>query len=909
MDNGAGGCDLSSLGFLYTPLKVKKIRGVKNMLKKFRSLALLTAIMCLFTQTFAYADTLVKSYVPASAEQRAVDYLTMLGITEKEDTEAFMSEEGITKGEAAYLLVKTIGLNVLNGQMNTNRQFADFPSDMKYAEIVPVAVNQGILSGDENGVLGLENTIGYEQAVKMFVAAMGYDIRAQLSGGYPAGYIIWANNLGLLRDVQGGGMNKSVFAKIMYNALSAKVMKQDSFSNGDTSHYTADETLEELYLRSYDMVLNEGIVEATKFTTLTADRNLKNDEVIIGGNRLDAEGSTIGNYIGYKVKYAAEDKDEYSVPRLKGFVVTKENTVYNLNRDSDPVYKGDRVNYTDTERDKDEYVKLSSNAVYIYNNRKLESFAASQLDFGNGVRLIDNDDDDEAEVVVWTSSMSYIVDSINEVNEMIYLADATYNGSAVIKTEDDDNRNLLVINTEGEKIDWRSIKKDDAISVIESTDKKYLEIILLPEPFTGRITEMQENKVKINDTWYYTAAQFEEPEFNKLGKFYTNESGEVFKFEKSTSDYVYLIKKDNSSGLGSNMQIKIYDNYTGIKIYDLDDKVKVDTGTTTLSGFDAIPTGVVVSLTMNADGKVKTITTATKYGGQVERKYCKYAHAFNEGVIKDANGTATGDYDEPFKFNEDTMFFVIPTEDNDEDYGAVPDYKDGTAYNTQAYECDPDTNFVKAVVVTFDAEDFIKDDPKVGIVTKVIQGLDDEQQAATFVTGFSEGEEFTYTVSGSSSAASTSAGLKKGDVIRFNKNYSGEIIKLEILASLSTQSEFMYNDRNGENEVFYGPVILLRKAIITDLSKYLYHELQVSTSLSYNNMTTMRIYAHLKNTENENYEFNDYYIYDRADDKITLASIDDVVPYSKDSGAPSYVFVHRNSASVSNTKILVIVKN
>ena len=877
------------------------------MTNKAKIIAVFTAIICIFSQYMVFSnDTIVEDYRNVSTEIKAVDYLVLLGIIGEEDAESFLSEDKITKGEAAYLIIKALGLYEIAKTTSIYDGFKDFTPGQKYANIVSVAVSKGILSGESDGTLNLAGEITLEQASKMLIMALGYDYRAQSTGGYPNGYIQAANHIRILRNINasiGMSISKNAFAKILYNSLEVDVLGYSGYSGGDII-YDSDGTLKNIYLDSYDLIVNEGVVQATKQTSILNQDLLMDNDVIVDGLRMDINGTKLGSYIGYTVQYVAELKEEYSIAKVLRFSMGAKNVVNYLVRDNEAYISNGKINYVDAVNGRERSFKLNSEVVYIYNNRKLTSFSSSLLDFKRGVKLIDNNDDSEIDIVTWTVSESYIVDNVNDSNEMIYLKD----GSVSIDLTELEERSLVVREIDGEPLDWRLIQSKDAISVIESLDKRYLEIILLAPPILGQINEMEDDEwIVISGKRYGLSPQLkDEIEVGRTGKFFINEKDELFKFETGVSDYIYIIDKSMPTNLDSNMKIKVYDNYTGIKIYDVDDKIKIDTITYNSSVFNRIPTDVVASLTVNSSGVVKEINTAKPYGGRVDRKYCKYAHAFNEGVIKDSNGTATGAYDEPFKFNEDTMFFVVPQNKSDEDFGAVPDYKDGTPYNTQAYECDPDTDFVKAIVISFNAADFVKDDPKVGIVSKVSNALDKDMQSAYFITGFSEGKEFKYIATVNSNVVDTVSRLKKGDVIRFNKNYSDEIIKLEILASLTTQNDYIHVDRDGGNELFFGNVMLLRKSAITDLSKYLYHVLEVNTVESYSNMTTMRIYAHIRNTENDQLQFDDYYIYDRSKDSIIKAGIDDLISFDRGGSSASKVFIHRNS---TNAKILVIVKD
>lgn len=886
------------------------------MRKNLRRIALITMLVFAVSQlavVFA-KEPVVTDYSQISRTQEAVEYLAMLGVIEGGEAADFMGSGPITKGEAANLIVKSLGALEAAQQMEPYNGFSDLSLSHKYASVVTYAVHNGILSGESASTLGLDKNITLEQAAKMLVCGLGYGPRAQMAGGYPAGYLSQANTLKLLQGVeegQDGVLSRAAFSRMLYNAFKVPVFQLNSIiEEGDVYQSYSGETLEYEYLKAYDLVIAEGIVEASERTTIMSTTSLKDGAVIVGGVKLDAEGSKIGDYIGYRVQYVAKQAEDDAVGSVTGFRITNKNVVTYLDKNCDAVYVNGKIEYYDEETGRTEELEISPNAAFVYNNRMLTSVPSEKIDFGDGnVTVIDNDNDDRADVVSWTKSQSFTVSGISEANEMIYLADDTFNGNASIDMRErkNDNKTIVVRTVDGKAADWHKIQPESAISIIESEDKLYLEIILLPDPISGVASEIESGKwLKIEDKVYNTTSQLGEVKLNKWGHFYTNENGDIFKFESVNSEYVYLISKNQSSGLGGDMKIKIYSNDTGLNVYEVGDRINVDgvSYNTGKDAFSAIPEAAVVSLTIGGNGKVKTITSANPYGGRRERTYCKYAHAFNDP--NDPNES-----DVPFKFNKDTMFFVVPSNMSDEDFGAIPDYKDGDVYDTQAFELDPDTDFVKALVITVDTDDFsnstIGIESTVGIVSEITKVLDEDEQATYQIKGFAEGEEFVYTAGQYSDVFNVMAILQEGDVIRFNKNYSDQIVKVEKVVSLKDQQNPILPDSQGTFQSFYGNVMILRKSVITNLSKYLRHQLQVSANKSYNDMMTVEIYADTKNTENDTYEFNDYYIYDRSGKgKITPASIDDIVTFTQNPLNPSNVFIEQ---STLGTQLVVIVKD
>ena len=193
---------------------------------------------------------------------------------------------------------------------------------------------------------------------------------------------------------------------------------------------------------------------------------------------------------------------------------------------------------------------------------------------------------------------------------------------------------------------------------------------------------------------------------------------------------------------------------------------------------------------------------------------------------------------------------------------------------------------------------------KVGIVSKLSRALNEDGGTTYVLEGYSEGEKIRLYVT--QDAISVFSSLRVGDVFRYNKNMFGEIVKAERLVCLAEVSEPFHTGRDSVDERFFGTVMTLQKNILTNYSPYLYHEMNVSESASYNNLTLMRMFAHTENTRAKDSAFSDYYIYDRAQQEVRQATVDDIVSFEDYSINPSMVYIQR---SKSDVQFIVIVKD
>lgn len=107
----------------------------------------------------------------------------------------------------------------------------------------------GIINGTSATTFEAEANITYEQAIKMVVAALGYNDEALTNGGYPSGYITVAGKLGILDELQFVNTDyatRSNIARIVRNALDVPFYFLTS-ENGTISRELSSITLYEMH--------------------------------------------------------------------------------------------------------------------------------------------------------------------------------------------------------------------------------------------------------------------------------------------------------------------------------------------------------------------------------------------------------------------------------------------------------------------------------------------------------------------------------------------------------------------------------------------------------------------------------------------------------------------------------------
>ena len=149
----------------------------------------------------------------------AVEYLNDIGIMRGDNRGNFNPDNPVTRAEMA-----TIICNMLNESedLAVSDNFTDVPTTHWANKYVTKAAELGIVSGYGNGKFGPDDTVNYEQAVKMIVSAAGHSDYSNEQGGYPDGYLKVAAELGYttgLSPQKGELLKRWQVAVITSNAL------------------------------------------------------------------------------------------------------------------------------------------------------------------------------------------------------------------------------------------------------------------------------------------------------------------------------------------------------------------------------------------------------------------------------------------------------------------------------------------------------------------------------------------------------------------------------------------------------------------------------------------------------------------------------------------------------------------
>lgn len=200
---------------------------IKNLKKVISTLA---AVAILATSASAFAVSFPD--VDANASYAgAVEALTTLGVVNGDDNGKFNPENTVTRAEFAKMVVEALGAGS-EAASSTDTKFVDAKGHWA-AGYIEVGVAKAFINGYDEKTFGPDDQVTYAQAVKMLVAAIGYETYASQQGGWPSGYLAYGSELDIIAGVTGvandTALTRAQCAVLIYNTLKAPICKVDGY--------------------------------------------------------------------------------------------------------------------------------------------------------------------------------------------------------------------------------------------------------------------------------------------------------------------------------------------------------------------------------------------------------------------------------------------------------------------------------------------------------------------------------------------------------------------------------------------------------------------------------------------------------------------------------------------------------
>lgn len=746
----------------------------------------------------------------------AIDVLSDFGIVNGYPDGTYQPDKNVTRAEMTALLMRMLNLSI-SGVTVTDTGFVDVAPDFWAAYDIKTAASQKIINGYGDGKFGPNDPVTYEQAVKMIVAMLGYEMRAASNGGWPNGYLKVARDdlkmLAKTEMTQNAPAPRKIIAQLLFNALEVKLGDP---ANGEEKN----ETLLKNYLKIDKYT---GMIVSNSKTTLSNSESVVTDDEIM----LESKDGLLyrffvgkfpeaKNMLGIDVTVYSK-LDENQVDSTILHIATKgrmETTI--IPAEMLEGFTKSNIQYTKEKDGKVLTLGLVENPRIIYNDKyiSVSDFFANDLnEITEGTVEVVNSGAGNSLVKV-NSYKNYIIKTVDAANNKVYVdAELTPGITELqINVDDEINWNISIKKNDAE-IALSGIKKDNVISVKESHPvQKYgmmvMEVLVSDKKVTGKIVADDDGKVTIGSTEYEIASSLRAIseksnaiKYGANGTYYLDAFGKIANVvfgATASATNAYLIKAvSNKTVENSGCTIKVYKaKEKTTSNLNLADKVNIDGEM--VSAENAVDRFKAAALETNKDkdirkaedydysqpiqyitnsaGKITDINTI-KLGDNEEKNTFYPMENFDEEGFKDGFV-----YDNLFRtktksitINSSTIIYLVPANRYEEKGYSIKKsgyFMSGEKYRVEAF--DVNSSGVAGVLVLYDVDrnsDVNYKSTTVVYNDKTTVSEDGETKTKIKGYSFENGEEVEYIVENGVDISY----LEKGDIFRFGLNSDNEI--------------------------------------------------------------------------------------------------------------------------------------
>lgn len=613
----------------------------------------------------------------------------------------------LTRGEATKLLVQMAGMTQM-AQSNTT--FADVPFSNPYSGYVRAGVGLGVIHGFGDGNFYPDNTVTYNQAVKMLVTLLGYAPRAESYGGYPSGYLAEASRLEMLRGTSGaeGEITFGCFAHLVKNALHVDLFAPIGY--GDASGQYSVLAGATILSEYHGIDTTEAIVLADHYTTLTGER-VRDGYVLLESGTYAAGKTDITSAIGHKVTaYIARAEETVLYYEKKS--VSTETVVESTEVSPDKTSKTALCYVRDKQ---DKTVAIDASATLVYNFSVKPGWTRDDLLVSQStIRLVSPDGGDVKYIFVEAYENLYI-ESASEGSRRVYFQPG---GSMHYLELDNSGVVLSFTDTEGQPFSPLSVFEWDVVSMVRSTDGKYIRAIHSLENVTGTVQEVSDRDIRIDDTVYemtdYMRSMFANNEIRVGDKtlFTMDFTGKIAAADTALIvpyKYGWLVNAEKGKGISGGARFKIFTEDGEMKVYEAAEKIKLDTygytDDTILDGTNVLfENGSIkprlVRYELSGNGLLKSIETETDYTADMANAarlsdFSRDFHIPETGKINKVEVNFIGNkiqlFATKYAVRSSTRIFAIPEASAADDKYKILDGKTfahGAHPNTTLYDID-----------------------------------------------------------------------------------------------------------------------------------------------------------------------------------------------------------------------------
>ena len=454
-----------------------------------------------------------------------------------------------------------------------------------YATIKAV-VKAGYMKGISESLFGPELYITENQVYKVLFDMIGYKSLAELSGGYPAGYIAISSEQGVgsnVRADKNGYLTYGELSKIIYNMLDVQVMEFDYSS--DASYVYSENENKTFMNHVMGIEVETGFLTDNGYTAFDGESEIPADYVKVGAvqAKISAESEYMRDFLGQYVElyYKYDDKDEYNNESVYMIPKQTSNEVYSFRADDFISYKDNTIKYYN-ENGREKNISLSPLQYLVVNNEATGDIREDNFKFDDGKITVIPQSVNGKTVIVVESVEYAFVNTTNSTENSIY--NKLSNFQTITKL--DSYENVAINFANGDSATLEDIKPSVVLEIVRNS--KDIKITISASAVSNynitNITENDDGKTVISngEVNYIVSKQYSKASNKvnfKTSKNYTiylNSKNEVVWVDTKTTNYsvAYLLKAwvDDT---GDKALMKVCSMDAAFSTYTLDEKVKI----------------------------------------------------------------------------------------------------------------------------------------------------------------------------------------------------------------------------------------------------------------------------------------------------------------------------------------------
>ncbi len=895
-------------------------------IKRLLSVVLVLAMTLGCLSVFAEDAEAVSDTAPAAGElnldsiKDEMALLKAVGIVGA--NEELAANARVSRGQFAILAARIFGSSM---QAEPKQYFADVFENMDCFESVATLYEMGLISMNDSRTFEPNRNIEYNEACKILVGLLGFGEVAEMTGGYPYGYMRLAVKCGILNNASENDATYENIIRLVYNALNTVEFEVVSVSLRDNELSQQREQVDSTPLSVYHNVYRiEDTVNRTVIGSVINNEYCADDEVVIGGKLFKKDATDYDALLGltvtayYKYIQGGDRTIICSFPgEFEEVVVMSEDFID---------YSNGTLKYYD-EKGREKKVVINKTAPVIKNFDVLDSGFETAYDIEYGkITVRTQEGKVDKQTVTIMDCETFIVDYTDTTLKQVY---GKYNFDIdpltgvktkdVLELNEEQLRNVEIINAvDGASEVFARIRPGNVLSVYRNKAKDVVKVYIGASHKEGKVESIKNN----TDTLVIEGLEYDinpqvKAELNArigmTGIFFMDMFGKVSYYIPGADAWRvgYLYAADvEDEGFSKYLRVLIFDTDENHNEYRTKKSVIID-GVAEKNADNMLAKLVasgdmstykqLIRFKVNDDGIITNIDTALKNRALLEDEpgslFNSVPYTGSETLY-----VTNGSFFTPAPLmDRNTLVFVVPNEsDNDFDKSkfAIRDKSFFTAQSgnhISAYETNPDYPYAAYVVARKVSVETVDVDKTVMfMVDEILKVANEDGDIITQINGYSRFAASTIyidrTITMSNITSFNTDMLAKGDVIRPALDVDNYVQDCHIVvdydkATFNTTSNHIYtNANNGTKSYIYKaassvPQYNMLYAYVSD--KYVNLDTSYTDNVAVIPNDVLYLGYTNKDAKDEKWEIrtDKFIIYDSVLDEVYIGTSQDIISF------------------------------